>query len=121
MGPERHELSAADLARLEAAGVYDPGAVDARAQRDVLELLLANGISPDDILAAHRLGDLVVRGFEHLIRPGTRHSADDAAAASGLPVAAVRRVWRAWGFPDPRPGERCWTDADIDTLRLLHR
>lgn len=112
-------LSAADLARLETAGVYDAGAADAEAQRSVLQLMTAGGITTDEIVTAHRLGDLVLRGFERLIRPGTRHSEDEAAAAVGMPVAEVRRIWRAWGFPDPGAGERCWTDRDIGTLRLL--
>ena len=112
-------LSASDLARLEAAGVYDARASDAEAQRDVLQLMTAAGVTSDEIVTAQRLGDLVLRGFERLIRPGTRRSEDEAAAAVGMPVADVRRIWRAWGFPDPGPGESCWTDADIDTLRLL--
>src|SRR5439155_729916 len=91
----RGTLSAPDLARMGAAGIYDPGAPDAAAQRSVLQLLATNGIAADEILAAHRLGDLVMRGFEHLIRPGDRHSEEEAAAAVGWEVSVVRRIWRA--------------------------
>lgn len=117
--PRRDALSADDFERLTAAGAYDASAPDAGAQRGVLRLLAASGVGAEEIVAAQRLGDLVLRGFEHLIRPGARHTEDEAAAAAGLPAATARRVRRAWGFPDPRPGERCWTDSDIDLLRLL--
>src|SRR5262245_9361783 len=108
-----------DLERMQAAGMYDPAAADAEHQRVVLEGMEARGLTADDILSAHRLGALVLVAFEHLIRPGPLHTPEAVAAKTGVTQADLRQLRRAWGFPDPAPGEACWTEADIRTLELF--
>src|SRR5262249_5432491 len=61
----------------------------------------------------------VLVAFEHLIRPGPLHTPEAVAARTGLGPADVQQLWRAWGFPDPAPGEACWTEGDIRTLELF--
>jgi len=108
-----------DLERLRTAGLYDPSAVDAERQRALLEELVAGGLTVDEITAVPRLGPLALRLFERLLRPGPRRSTADAAARTGLPLAMVQRIWRAWGFPGPSGEELCWTDGDIDALDFV--
>lgn len=114
-------MSPDDIERLRAAHIYDPDADDAAEQLALLTELEARGLGPDDLLASHRLGTLVLAAFEHLIRPGRRRTTDDVAVATGIASDELRRFWRAWGFPDPAPGEACWTDADVDAVAFLRR
>ena len=61
-----------DLARLAESGVYDPLAADAGDQRRLIEQLVAEGLTVDDLARSNRVGNLVIRAFEHLIQPGER-------------------------------------------------
>ena len=108
-----------DLDRLAQAGVYAPDAADAAAQRAVLDRLLEHGLTIEDLLSANRLGNLVLRAFERLILPGDRVTLDDAAAATGLAVAEVLRIRRAWGLADPAPGERAFATAELAALAYM--
>ncbi|MGZ4707451.1 MAG: adenylate cyclase regulatory domain-containing protein, partial [Acidimicrobiales bacterium] len=38
------------------------------------------------------------------------------AARSGIDSTQLRALWRALGVPDPRPGERVFTDTDVEML-----
>ncbi len=108
-----------ELERLAGAGLYDPSSDDAAEQRALLERLVARGISVDELTATPRLGGLVLRAFDQLIQPGDRLTLEEVAAASGVPPDAILRVRRAFGFPDPGPGERCFVPADVDMLLFV--
>jgi class 3 adenylate cyclase len=112
-------VEASDLERLRVAGIYDPTADDAAAQREVLDQLVARGLTLEDILTARRLGTLVLEAFGHLLRAGGRLDLDEVATMSGLPAKLVLRFSRAAGFPDPGPGERRWTAADVEMLTFM--
>jgi adenylate cyclase len=112
-------VSPDDLERLRAAHIYDPNADDAAEQLTLLEHLDAQGLGPDDLLSAQRLGTIVWAAFEHLIRPGRRRTTGDVARATGLSADELRRLWRAWGFPDPAADEACWTEADVEALAVI--
>jgi class 3 adenylate cyclase len=108
-----------DLDRLAQAGVYDPDAADAAEQRAVLDRLLENGLTMDDLLAANRIGNLVLRAFERLILPGERVTLDAAATATGLPVGEVLRIRRAWGLADLGPSERAIAPTELTGLAFM--
>ncbi len=56
--------------------------------------------------------------IDRLIRPGPYdYSIDDVAAAAGIDVAIARRLWRAMGFPDPRPDRPIGTARDVEGFR----
>ena len=40
----------------------------------------------------------------------------EVSARSGIDPTQLRAMWRALGFPDPRPGERVFTDTDVEML-----
>src|SRR5262249_6287655 len=100
-------MSPDDLDRLAAVGVYDPSAGEPAPQHALLAELAAQGLTADVLAATPRLGGLVLQIFDQLIRPGTPVTLEKAAASSGVKAADILRVRRAWGFPDPEPGERC--------------
>ncbi len=104
------------MERLAAAGLYDPAGDDAREQRALLDGLVGLGMTVDELTATPRLGGLVLRAFDQLIQPGDRITLADVAAASGVAPDDVLRVRRAWGFPDPAPGDACFVSADVDVL-----
>ncbi len=108
-----------DLARLAESGVYDPLAADAGDQRRLIEQLVAEGLTVDDLARSNRVGNLVIRAFEHLIQPGERTTVAAAAAAAGLTVERVLLVRRAWGFPDPPPDHACFTPSEIAALEFF--
>jgi class 3 adenylate cyclase len=114
-------MSPADLERLRAAHIYDPDAADAADQIALLERLEARGLGPDDLLSAQRVGTIVFAAFEHLIRPGRRRTTAEVAATTGVSTDELRRLWRAWGFPDPAPDDACWTDADADATAIIRQ
>src|SRR5262249_34410996 len=102
-----------EVARLVAAGFFDPAAPDAEAQKAILDRLVELGLSVDEMLEAQRLGNLVLRAYERMIRPGERLTMSELAAQLGEPEEIVLRCWRAFGFPDPAPDERHFTAADV--------
>ena len=46
----------------------------------------------------------------------TRYDLDEVARRSGIDAEQLRSYWRALGFPDPRPGDRVFGDADVEML-----
>lgn len=108
-----------DLTRLADAGVYDPAALDADEQRRLLEELVAQGLTVDDLATAHRIGAIVVRAFEHLLLPGERTTLVDAAAATGIDVDHVVAIRRAWGIADAPLDRPCVTPAQVEALRYV--
>lgn len=58
-------------------------------------------------------------GFEQeVLGDGPRLTAEQAAAAAGVPVGRARRLWRTLGFPD-RGEEAAYTEPDVAALRLF--
>ena len=109
-------MTGRDLERLAAAGVYGPSDGDAADQRQLLEDLVASGISVDELSRTSGMGGLVLRAFEHRLQPGERLTLEEVEAASGLRAEDVLAVRHAWGFPDPLPGERAFVPDDVDLL-----
>ena len=112
-------MTDAELDRLAITGVYDPAADDAAEQRALLQWMVDGGITIDELTATPGVGGLVLRTFCQLIQPGTRLSLDELAFASGVAAPTVLRLHRAWGLPDPLPGERGFVAADVDVLRFI--
>ena len=46
----------------------------------------------------------------------SRYDLDEVARRSGIDAEQLRDYWRALGFPDPRPGDRVFGDADVEML-----
>jgi adenylate cyclase len=99
----------------EAAHVYDPTAADARERLNLLRLIDARGGTIDQIVAAHRSGELERLASELLFLPEVeRLSATEVAERAGVPVDEVHRIWRASGFPDA--GVPSFTVRDVELV-----
>jgi adenylate cyclase len=59
---------------------------------------------------------------DRLVLPAThRYDQQEVVAITGLPVELLRRFWRALGFLDVEPGDRVFTDLDVEAVQLLQR
>jgi len=109
-----------DEAELERLGVYDPSAADAGDRLKLLRHVFELGATPEDVVAANRVGSLGDLALDLAIRPpGGSPSLDAFLEDSGLDPGAVRRLWRALGFPDPAPMPFPVTPDLSGALRLL--
>jgi adenylate cyclase len=87
---------------------------------DLRNLLLTAGASEDDVDRAEREGWLPLLTLDRLVLPGRpTHDVADMAAITGYDEDQLRRLWRAVGFPDVRPGLAVFTDADVEAARRL--
>jgi adenylate cyclase len=61
----------------------------------------------------------LARAIDEAILPESdRFTLEEAAERAGVDAATTRRLWRALGFADPRPGDRIAGQRDVDVLRL---
>jgi adenylate cyclase len=61
--------------------------------------------------------DAIARSLEpYLGLEEHRYDLEEVAQRSGIDAERLRDFWRALGFPDPRPGERVFGDADVRML-----
>jgi len=106
---------------LVTAGLYDPGAGDAAAMLELLEFLVDEvGASIPELVQAQEDNRLMSLAAFRTIRPeGVRRTLSDTAALAGITNELATRLWRAAGFPDPRPFERRFGDPDVAFFDLM--
>jgi class 3 adenylate cyclase len=104
-----------------AAGLYDPDAPDAAARLEVLTFLTEEvGASIPEIVQAVEEDRLLSMAALRLVRhEGPRFTLTQAAERAGVSATFALRVWRAAGFPDPRPFERRFAESDVAMFELL--
>jgi adenylate cyclase len=83
-------------------------------------LLRSVGIGADEIDEAREHGHLELLAIEHLVLPeAAEHDLTEIAEATALAPALIAQLWRSLGFVEPRPGDRIFTDVDVDMLRTI--
>jgi adenylate cyclase len=101
-------------------GTFDPLADAVGAASDGVDLrsvLLDAGVPRDDVDRAVEEGTLELLAFERMVSTDPPlYSLDEVAKLSGVDPERIRMYWRALGFPDPRPGEKLFTPADLAML-----
>jgi adenylate cyclase len=103
------------VAALEAAGLYDPEAADARDRLEALRLLMEHGATVDDLVAARdELGGLAAR---LVLRPGERLTWREVAERAGVPLEMVTRIRRAAGFADSGPDAQLGSNAEVALMQ----
>jgi adenylate cyclase len=91
-----------------------------RGPRTVKEVLAEGGVSPEDIEVAEDRGTLELLAVERLLLPEAgQFTLEEAAEKVGFEPQLLQHFWRALGFPDPRPGERIFTDTDVANFRTV--
>ena len=85
--------------------------------RDVLE---AAGLTPEEIDAAEADGTDELLAIDQVVLPeALEYGIDELAETSGLDVEEIRAYWRALGFADPAPGERVFSEIDVEILQSV--
>ena len=108
LGADATELPLTDLE----GGPLDVG--------DMAHLLHAAGLDDDEIADARRHRHLELLAIERLVVPESAdHDLDDVVAETGLSAEQIAQLWRSLGFVEPTPGERIFTDVDVDMLRTI--
>jgi class 3 adenylate cyclase len=103
-----------DEAEFAAAGLYDGTAPDAAHRLELLEFLVAEGCTLEEMVAANTRGRLFALSGDRIVIPGRdQYSLDDIAARTGSDLETICQIWGALGFvvPDPDEGVACESDA----------
>ncbi|HEX5616323.1 MAG TPA: adenylate cyclase regulatory domain-containing protein [Acidimicrobiia bacterium] len=105
---------------LRTAGLYDPAAPDAAERGALLQYLLDQGMSVPEIRRADEEDQLISAAALRQLRPGgPRTTMSEAARAADVDAELAQKVWRAVGFPEPRPNAREITVRDVEMLRTV--
>ncbi len=96
------------------------GSADDEPSGGIDELLRSAGVDDAAIADARRHGHLELLAIEHLVVPeSAEHDLTEVAEAAGLPAEQITQLWRSLGFVEPRPGDRLFTDVDVEMLRAI--
>jgi adenylate cyclase len=89
----------------------------AEVQQALIERLLRLGAGIEEIDAAAERGGVPALTIELLLAPDRHLTISEVAERAGMPVDAALRLWRAWGFSDPKPDDRRFKDVDVEMVR----
>jgi adenylate cyclase len=84
---------------------------------DVVGLLSDIGAGEEEIARAETEGTLPLLAVERILAAEeVRHDLEAVAERTGMSVEQITHIWRSLGFAQPRPGERAFTDTDLEIL-----
>lgn len=87
---------------------------------DLRAVLLDLGVPPAEIERAAADDTLELLAMERVVSlEPPRFDLAEVAALSGVAPEEIRSYWRALGFPDPRPGEKLFTESDVEMLTAV--
>jgi adenylate cyclase len=87
---------------------------------ELVALLRAYGVSDDEIEQAKEDQHLVLLAIDRLaLGQELRYDLAAACDGTGLPEEELRHIWRSLGFPDPKPGEKIFSDVDLGNLAAV--
>jgi adenylate cyclase len=94
----------------------DP-ASSAAARQALRTALQSMGTTDDEIGRAEKDGTLALLAIERLIVPDIgQYDLDDITERTGLSSELLTRLWRSLGYPEPRPGDKAFNEADVEIL-----
>lgn len=108
-----------DWVRLQELGLYDPAAANAAERRDLLRFFAERDITENQMVAALAGNRLLSLVGDLTLRPGDRHTRDEAAAVAGIAPEQIDRIFRAAGLPTVAPDTPYYSDRDVETLRAF--
>src|SRR5262245_44037791 len=89
-------------------------------QVDLRDVLVDLGVSEREIQQAVADGTLELLALQTIVSlEEPRYDLAEVAALSGVDPEEIASYWRALGFPDPRSGEKLFTDTDIEMLSAV--
>src|SRR5262249_48977947 len=105
-----------DTAELEAAGLYDPASANAAERLALLEWLVGQGLTVEQMVRAHREGLLVPAAADLAIRARPGGTPAGGAPRIGLTPERVQQIRSAAGLPPVAPDEPVFNDEDARTF-----
>jgi class 3 adenylate cyclase len=106
-----------DLTEFERIGLYDPAAPEAVQRLELLEFLIAEGCTVEEMIAANARGRLFALNGDRIAIPGRdEFTLTDVAARTGSDLETVTAVWRALGFVAADVDEGVASEADVEAL-----
>ena len=117
--PPRRAPGGVTAAEFEAAGLYDPAAPNAANRLVLLEWIVQQGVSLEQMVHGLRGGALTGLAADLVLRPGKRLRLDEFAAQLGMPAEDIQRIRLAAGFPPTEPDAPVFTPDDAAILRAF--
>jgi adenylate cyclase len=89
-------------------------------RRQLIDQLLADGFTAEEIDEAARRGRLPLLPVDRVLHPeGVTLTAVDVAERTGISLDFLRRLWRSLGLADAPDDEPAYTEADVDAAATL--
>src|SRR3954465_1506744 len=92
-----------------------------REREQLLDRLKSDGYDDGETSQAEAAGRLAALAVERTLGGEQRHTLTDLAHESGLSTSFLRELMQAIGRPNPRRGERAYTDDDLEAMKLIKR
>jgi adenylate cyclase len=89
------------------------------ARRGLVEDLLAQGHTPDEIRAAERAQRLALLPVQRILRGTPTMTTSDVVARTGVDPELFERVLQASGVPIPAAHDAVWEERDLGLPRML--
>jgi adenylate cyclase len=106
----------------DAEGLLDGLQAEERAERRaLLEQLAAEGVPLAELRRATAAGTLIFLPADRLILGADRYTSAQLAELSGVDPEFLVTARRAMGLPVPEPDKAAYTDADLESARMIHR
>src|SRR4051794_32259612 len=90
-----------------------------RDREQLLDRLRGDGYEDGEIDEAEAAGRLAALAVERTLGGDERYTLTDLARESGLSSQFLRGLMQAIGRPNPRRGERAFTDDDIEAMKVV--
>lgn len=103
-----------------AEGLLDGLEGEQRAERlALLEDLAADGVPLDELKRQSANGTIVFLPADRVIISGERYTAAQVAELAGVELESMERARRAMGLPIPEPDEAVYSEAEVNSARML--
>jgi adenylate cyclase len=102
-------------------GLLDGLEDEQRADRlKLLEQLAADGVPLSELRRATRNGTVIVLPADRVIVGGERYTAGQVTELTGVDGEFLTAARRAMGLPIPEPDEAVYTEAELESARMVH-
>jgi class 3 adenylate cyclase len=111
-----------DLELMTAIGVYDPDDPGAAERRDLLEWLVAQGVTTEELVQARERDRVFALGGDRILRPGRdAFTLGQVAKQLDADPELVHRAWRALGLPDQGMDTPAASPGDVQAIAVCLR
>jgi adenylate cyclase len=105
----------------EAEGLLEGLQGEQRADRiALLQYLVADGVPLEELRRATANGTIVFQPADRVIVTGERYTVGRVAELAGVDVELLVAARRAMGLPIPEPNEAVFSEAELETAKMVH-